>query len=330
MSAGSGSASAPPLRRGRRGGRGGRAGRDVVVPEAEFRSYYGRPILQEPVWTWEIPTYFFTGGLAGAGALLAAAAGASGRPGLARAARRATLAATIVSPPLLISDLGRPARFHHMLRVFKPTSPMSVGSWILAVFGTAAGAAGVFAELGWFPRLQRLAGWAAAALGPAMSTYTAVLVSDTAVPVWHDAHRELPFVFAGGSAASAAGAALLGAPPREAAPARVLAVAGAVVELAAVQRMKTSLGDRAEPLETGTPGLLANAARALTVVGGALAALGSRRRAGAARLGGLCLLAGSAAERWAVYLAGFESARDPKYVVAPQRQRIAELDGDGR
>ena len=295
-----------------------------MVPDADFRSYYGRPILQQPVWTWEIPTYFFTGGLAGAGAVLAALADATGRPSLARAARRATLAATVVSPPLLIADLGRPARFLHMLRVFKPTSPMSVGSWLLAVFGTAAGVAGVLAELGRLPRLQRTVEWVAAALGPALSTYTAVLISDTAVPVWHEAHRELPFVFAGGSAASAAGAALLGADEREAGPARALAVGGTALELTAMALARRRLGAQAEPLESGTPHVLAQAARTLSVVGAALAGLGRGR---GTRTAGVCLMLGSLAERWSIYRAGFASAADPRYVVGPQRARITERDG---
>ncbi len=111
------------------------------VPPAEFRSYYGRPILKAPVWTHDVPAYLFTGGLAAGSSLLAAGADLTGRPGLRRTGRLTSLAALGASAYFLINDLGRPERFHHMLRVAKPTSPMSVGTWILTAFAPAAGAA---------------------------------------------------------------------------------------------------------------------------------------------------------------------------------------------
>ncbi len=100
-------------------------------------SYYGRPILKEPVWTWEIPAYFFFGGMAGAAAPFALLSELRGDEALARRAWLVALAGAAASPPLLIADLGRPERFHRMLRVIKPTSPMSVGSWILGASSTA-------------------------------------------------------------------------------------------------------------------------------------------------------------------------------------------------
>jgi hypothetical protein len=166
-------------------------GRGAVVPAAEVRTYYDKPIIKEPVWTSEVPLYFFTGGMAGASAVLAGVAQATGHRELARTARLVGAAALLPSPALLTMDLGRPERFHHMLRVFKPTSPMSVGSWTLVGFSAAHGTATLLAELGWLPRLRALAEVIAAALGPVMSTYTAVLLSNTAVPVWHEARRDL-------------------------------------------------------------------------------------------------------------------------------------------
>ena len=115
-----------------------RRGRGLMVPEAEFRSYYGRPIIKEPAWTIEVPWYFFTGGLAGASAPFAAAAPDTRNDRQASAALTVAGAGIAASEPLLVSDLGRPERFHHMLRVFKPTSPMSMGSWALAAMGPAA------------------------------------------------------------------------------------------------------------------------------------------------------------------------------------------------
>ncbi len=192
------------------------------VPEEEFRSYYGRPVLKEPTWTWEIPWYFFFGGLAGASSVLSLSARIAGNDALARRALLVSLGGATVSPGLLIMDLGRPERFYNMLRVVKPTSPMSLGTWVLSAFSTSTGAAVASDLLGVFPRVQRALEVASALLGPALSTYTAVLITDTSVPVWHEARRELPVVFA----ASAGAAAAMLTSARNATPARRLAVGG--------------------------------------------------------------------------------------------------------
>src|SRR3954453_4662972 len=129
-------------------------------------SYYGKPVIKEPVWTPEIPAYFFTGGLGGASAGLALAAELAGGDVLARRAWAVSLGALGVSPALLISDLGRPARFLNMLRVFKVTSPMSVGTWILSGAGTATGVVAANRFLGLFPdRVADVAAVAAGVLG---------------------------------------------------------------------------------------------------------------------------------------------------------------------
>jgi hypothetical protein len=279
-------------------------------------SYYGRPILKAPVWTWEIPCYFFAGGMAGAAAPLALVSELRGDEALARRAWLVAVAGVAASPLLLISDLGRPERFHHMLRVLKPTSPMSVGSWVLGANSTAIAFATARSVLGWFPRLGR-AGGATAVLGPVLSTYTAVLVADTAIPAWHEARRELPFVFAAGSAMSAGSAVALAG---GGAPARRLALAGAAGELAATIAMERRLGALGEPYREGAAGHAARAAKALTAAGGAVMAASGRRRVGAVA-GGALMLAGAFATRWSVYKAGFQSAADPKYVVEPQRAR---------
>ena len=284
---------------------------DGATVEGKPDSYYGRPIVKEPVWTWEVPVYFFFGGMAGAASPFALFADLQGDRMLARRAWLVAMTGVAVSPAMLISDLGRPERFHHMLRVVKPTSPMNIGSWVLAGSGTAIGLATVRNLFGWFPRAGRAAA-ATAVLGPALSTYTAVLVADTAIPAWHEARRELPWVFAAGSAMSAGSAvALVGG----GAPAQRLAVAGAAGELAATTLMERRLGMLGEPYHQGTAGHYALAAKGLTAVGGVAMAAG-RRRTGAA-----LMLAGALATRWSVYKAGFQSAADPKYVVQAQRAR---------
>jgi hypothetical protein len=283
--------------------------------------YYGRPVIKEPTWTWEIPWYLFAGGLAGASAPLAVAAETAGNDVLARRAWLLSVGAVAVSPALLIADLGRPERFVNMLRVFKPTSPMNMGSWILSTSGPAFTIGAAHGLFGWFPRLGRAASITSALFGPALATYTAVLLADTAVPVWHEARDHLPWVFAGSATMSAGAAATLVTPPRCAGPARRLAVGGAVAGLAATQAMEQRLGEIGEPYRKGSAGRLLRIAKALTA-GGAAALVAGARRPGAA-----ALLTGAVCERWAVYKAGFASARDPKYVVAPQRRRLAARGG---
>ena len=160
----------------------GQRGERPVVPRAEFRSYYGLPILKEPVWrSPDVPGYLFLGGLAGASSVLAAFAHRSGNQELARVAKTGAAGAIGLSGIALVHDLGRPSRFLNMLRVFKVSSPMSVGSWLIAVYGPAAVAAAATALTGRLPRAGAAATVGAAALGSGVATYTAALLSDTAV-----------------------------------------------------------------------------------------------------------------------------------------------------
>jgi formate-dependent nitrite reductase membrane component NrfD len=163
-------------------------------------SYYDLPLLKPPVWTWEVPTYFFIGGAAGAAAVVAAAAQvANADEKLVRDARWIAAIGANLSTPLLIADLGRPGRFLNMLRVFKPQSPMSVGAWTVAIFGGASTAA-VIAP--WKPLRDLFAGVAALS-GLAMSTYTGVLLGATANPLWKEHVRMLPAHFAASALGSA-------------------------------------------------------------------------------------------------------------------------------
>ena len=288
----------------------------------ELKSYYGRPVLKEPVWKPEIPWYFFTGGLSGAAASLSAAARAGGNDMLARRALLIAAAAGLANPLLLIKDLGRPERFYNMLRVFKVTSPMSVGSWIVAAHGTTTGLASACDVLGVLPRVRAMSQAASGLLGLPMTTYTGALVADTSIPVWHDARRELPFVFGSGAAMTAGAAAAMATPSWAAGPARALALAGAAGELASLKLMEARLGSLVgEPYREGPSGRYGRLGKGLTLGGGVVLGLAGRKRAGAV-LGGALILAGGALGRWSVFKAGFASARDPKYTVIPQRARL--------
>ena len=277
------------------------------------------------MWTWEIPVYFFTGGMAGASAGLAYLSGLRGNRELERRAWAVAVGAGGVSPALLISDLGRPGRFLNMLRVAKLTSPMSLGTWFLQVFGLATGVAAVNVWTGAFPRAARPAKAAAALLGLPVSTYTAVLIANTSIPVWHEARRTLPFVFAAGAAASAGAAAVAVTPARHAAPARRLAIGGAIAELATVLTMESALGEAGEPYRQETAGRFGLLGKALAVTGGALVAARGARDRRSALAGSALIAAGALAERWSVFRAGFQSAADPKYTVVPQRRRAGRL-----
>ena len=289
-------------------------------------SYYGRPILKQPVWTWEIPFYFFFGGLAGASAHAGRGRRDRGRrgAGAARVGGRARLAWPS-SPPLLISDLGRPARFLNMLRVFKPTSPMSVGSWILSAAGATIALGGRPARwLGRVPRLGQASHAAARRSGPALSTYTAVLVADTAIPVWHEARRELPFVFAAGSAMQRRRAAIVASPAARGPARRARARGRRRRARRRTTIMERRLGAHRRALPPGRGGQVRRSsprgsrprARSRWRPGAARARRRrGRRRADARRR------AGRPAGRCSS--AGRQSAADPKYVVEPQRARRA-------
>jgi formate-dependent nitrite reductase membrane component NrfD len=296
-----------------------------MVPDATFTSYYGRPVVKASPWAADIPAYLFLGGLAGGSSLLAAGADRTDRPALRRTGRIGAMVAITGSFVALVADLGRPGRFANMLRVAKPTSPMSVGTWFLTAFGPAAGLAGAGELSGllparwrgtpairWLQALTRPAGMAAALVAPGVASYTAVLLSDTATPTWHAGRGEMPFVFVGSAAAAAGGLGMLGAPVDQAGPARRMAVAGALVDLAAAQRMEASMGR------------LMRASKALTGLGAAATAVFGARSRAVSAMAGAAFLAGSACTRFGIFEAGQASARDPKYTVVPQRRRLEQ------
>ena len=266
------------------------------------RDYYDLPLLKPPVWTWEVPLYFFVGGAGGGAAVIAFAAQlAGGDPTLVRDARRIAMAGSILSAPLLIADLGRPGRFLNMLRVFKPQSPMSVGAWTLAAFGGAATGA-VIAP--WKP-VRTFAAAASAATGLVLATYTGVLLGVTAIPVWSANARILPLHFGASGLGSAASFLELAGHSDRALHA--IALASAAVETATGFVVETQKSDIARPLRSGTTGLT-------TRIGGffsgplplALRLLGGRK---ARKAAAASTLIGSLLTRIAWVEAGRASAR---------------------
>ena len=322
-------------RRGRPGSGDG-AREAPMVPEVEFTSYYGRPVVKPVPWGPGIAAYLFLGGVAGGSAVLGAGAQLTGRVALCRNCRLTALTAVSLGAVALVEDLGRPERFVNMLRVIKLTSPMSLGSWILSAFsgGAAVAAAaevdrltGERLPLGPLRRLLRVvegpAGLEAAAFGPLLAVYTAVLLADTATPTWNHAHDELPFVFVSSASLASAGLAMVTTPVAETAPARSLAVLGVIGDLVATQVMRRRMDPVvAETLRDGRPGALLRLSEALAVAGGVGTLLGGRRR-GVAAAAGLALAAASVLTRFGVFEAGIRSAKDPRYTIEPQKRRLA-------
>lgn len=307
-----------------------------MVPEPEFASYYDKPIVKAPPWGHEIAAYLFLGGVAGGSGLIAAGAQLAGLPTLRRNARLASMTAIGLSTVALVSDLGRPDRFYNMLRTFKVTSPMSVGSWILAAYSgglTVTVAAEVDRMTGdrlplgpLRPLLRGLegpSGLAAGALAAPLAGYTAVLIANTAVPTWNAAHRDLPFVFVSSASLASGGLAMITTPTSETAPARALAAMGVVGDLVAVKYMESRMDPvAAEPLHHGTPGKLLRWSERLAVAGGIGTLFAGRSRV-VAVLSGAALMTASAFTRFGVFEAGIHSAQDPRYTVEPQKRRLA-------
>jgi formate-dependent nitrite reductase membrane component NrfD len=206
------------------------AGRGVDIasgPIPKKPGYYGLPVVRPPVWTWEVPLYFFFGGIAGMSAVIALGStlfhqvdpSLATNVGVARAAMWiAVVAGAVISPILLIMDLGRPHLFLNMLRVFKHRSAMSMGAWILSAFGACAVPGLIALELyihqifpGALVQVLRIAAgiliFGAAIFGTLLATYTGVLIGATAIPAWFLHRTLLPIHF--GTAGLGSAAAIL-------------------------------------------------------------------------------------------------------------------------
>ncbi len=216
-------------------------GVDVVGgPIPRKPGYYGQAVVKPPVWTWEIPLYFFFGGMAGMSAVIASGAVLSHHVDLARVAMWiAVIGGAFISPVLLILDLGRPHLFLNMLRVFKHRSAMSMGAWILTAFGACAVPGLIALELhthqilpGALDQLLRVAAGifivAAAIFGTLLATYTGVLIGASAIPAWFLHRTLLPIHF--GTAGLGSAAALLELIGHRIAPLHAIGFFAATVE----------------------------------------------------------------------------------------------------
>jgi hypothetical protein len=297
-------------------------------PFPETPSYYGLPILKPPVWTWEVPLYFFAGGAAGASSVIALTAQLTGASeSLVRDARWIAAIGAAASGPLLILDLGRPERFLNMLRVFNPQSAMSVGAWTLTVFGTTSAIAalaawnrgrparGVRARC---PRSQAIgdaSAFVAALSGLVMATYTGVLLGATAIPVWAAHAKTLPIHF--GASALATATALHTLRGHDEQALNVLGLAAAAFETLTGIEIESDRTIDSEPLRHGVTGTTIR-------IGGffsgplplVLRLLGIRSKR-ARRAAAASSLLGSLITRVAWIEAGKTSAADPRPLLRP-------------
>jgi formate-dependent nitrite reductase membrane component NrfD len=340
-----------------------------ALPSSSFAgsevTYYDRPLIKEPVWLWSVPLYFYTGGTAGAAAVLGGAAQLTGNRHLVRRCRWVAAVGTAASSLLLIHDLGRPERFLNMLRVVRPTSPMSIGSWVLAGAGGATmGSALLSRRQGWLGRVGDIAGLGGALLGLPLAGYTAVLLANTAVPLWQSAGRAMPPLFAASAVSGAAsflellewvsglhggrrrrrlGVRATGSDSSRSEEAnasravQIFGLAGKTVDLVsmvAVERETSRVEIVGQPLREGVSGALWQSAKLLTgaSLGLSVASLfvkgGSRRqesRRSSLRVASAVLgTAGALALRFGVFHAGKASARQPRASFQQQRSRLAE------
>jgi formate-dependent nitrite reductase membrane component NrfD len=290
------------------------------------------PFIKPPVWTWEVPVYFWVGGMASGASFISLACDIAGDEASAATARKVALGVVATAPPLLILDLGRPLRFLNMLRIFKPRSPMNVGAWCLVAFsGTAGGA--VAADLLGRPRAGRALGAATATLGSYLGSYTGVLLASTAVPVWARSRLLLGPIFVATATATGAAAVRLtlvargmkvGHPTRNALG--TIETGSMLTELALSTFNERRLGDAGRCLREGRPGRLFTAAKWLVRIGLTL-------RIGREKLGppahhvasGLYLL-GGLLFRAAWVEAGKASAVDHEVAAATARGRVTRED----
>jgi hypothetical protein len=288
------------------------------------------PIIHAAVWTWEIPLYFWLGGIAGGSSFVALASDVAGDRRTAALARRVTLGAAVPCAPLLVMDLGRPERFLNMMRIFKPRSPMSMGAWCLAAFSSTATAA-VGADLLGRRRAASAFGGLTAALGTYLGSYTGVLLASTAVPVWSRSRLFLPPIFVCTAAATGAAANRLvlaatgtpvGDPSRTALGTIETAAMASELVLSSVNERR--LGRLGQALDVGRADRLFELARWSVRAG--LALRFARRRGGpwVHHVASVLYLLGGLSFRFAWVEAGRVSARDDESVA-----RMARTKGGG-
>jgi formate-dependent nitrite reductase membrane component NrfD len=292
-------------------------------------TYYDRPMLKPSVWSIDIPLYYFLGGTAGAALTLGAAVqlvSPRGRHPLRRLSAICHWTGIIGSTAgaaFLIHDLGRPSRFLYMMRVFRPTSPMNMGVWILSGAAPTAVATGLLVNRrGLLGTIGEITGYVSGVFGAALAGYTGVLVSNSAMPIWQAARRWVPVMFMASSASAAASVIdVVAYDVRTRELSRIFGTAGRVAEIAAakmVEKTASTVPKVGEPLHRGRPRLLWKLASGLTAASLAGSLWPGRHRK-VTMISGVLGIAGSLCLRFAVHYATNASARDPRAAFHQQR-----------
>jgi len=272
------------------------------------------PPIKGPVWVWSIPAYFFVGGIGGAAMTMGMTAQVFGARGMGPFDQRCRWTGAVaggLGSALLVFDLGRKTRFLNMLRVFRPTSPMSVGSWVLALATPLSLASAVLPVCS----LSYAAGIGSGLLGIPLATYTGVLIGNTVVPLWSATRRTLPILF--GASAVASMASLFELMPLDRRERRIVhrfGTMGRIAEItaaAALEREAHAVPGAIRPLRDGFSGTLWNAATICAVAGLAVSAIPGNHRAKRIATGVLGL-AGGVAVRFAIFYGGKRSAREAR------------------
>jgi hypothetical protein len=290
------------------------------------QSYYGLPVLKKPLWTWEVPLYFFIGGIAGVSACIAFAAQLfRGDPMLIRSALWMGLIGAFICPALLIADLGRPARFLNMLRVFKLRSPMSMGAWILVAFSGCIFLAAAshelilhnFASPFWI-YLRWLGELTAAINGLLLASYTGVLIGATAIPVWSQNRAILPPHFLTSGLGSSSGILELFGFLVPATQILGFAASGFETLLGIFLEVRERPVDR--PLQRGKSGWTLRVAGFVEGPASLLLRLFLGGRPGGRYAAAVCFIAGALLNRYGWIWAGRASAEDPQALFQLQRK----------
>lgn len=299
------------------------AGSPFRVPAAAT-SYHGNPVLKPPTWTWQVPLYFFVGGVAGVSALIALVSRIIADAGTTRAGLWIAFAGGLISAPLLIADLGRRARFLNMLRVFKPRSAMSLGAWTLTGFSSAAGLAVVCHEVilaghgnQFLFLLEWLAEFVAAFTGLILASYTSVLLGVTAIPVWSENRKLVPAVFLTGALGSAA--AILELVGFMIPATQFIGIVASAVEIAIAMILEARNRYVDRPLRDGAVGWLTRAGAVLAGPASLLFRIFSGHSLAIRYIAALCFIAGALIARYAWIAAGRVSSRDPQALFQIQR-----------
>ncbi len=303
--------------------------------DPEGPTYYGQPVLQKPVWIWTVPVYFYTGGTAGAALTLAAAVQAFGGKRMSALVERSRWIGTaglLGGALLLIADLGRPLRFLNMLRVFRPTSALNVGSWLLTASGPFAGMAAMSSIIPRMEWLARPATYLAGLTGPGLAGYTGVVIANTAVPAWQEARREWPALFVASAVTGAASLLdLFELTARERRALRTFGFLGRAAEAVTALAVERKIGrttKAAQAFETGRAAKLWRAAKLL-----GLASLATMLAPGVSRkkrtVSALLGTASALCVRFAAIDIGKESAREPLALAEQHRKGRGAFETTG-